>query len=309
LLADDNADMREYIRRLLSQRYDVEAVSDGRAALGRARERTPNLVLTDVMMPNLDGFGLLRELRADPGTRSIPIILLSARTGEEARIEGLEAGADDYLIKPFTARELMARVGTHIEMARLRAEWAAREQAALRQSEHAESRLREVLDTTSEGFMVLDRDWRYTYINRQGATMARQRPEEPLGTIIWKAIPDAVGSLMQQECERAMREQVSVHFDMFYAAYDRWFEHHVYPSPERLSIFFRDVTVRKEAERKIQQLNEELQSKIRELEESKLTLQEKNEDLEKFHDAVIGRELKMIKLEKELSKLKGQGNG
>jgi DNA-binding response OmpR family regulator len=182
--ADDNADMREYVRRLLSPRYDVEAVADGQAALVRARERTPDLVLTDVMMPNLDGFGLLKALRSDPQTRGIPIILLSARAGEEARVEGWQTGADDYLTKPFSARELMAWVGTHIEMARLRAEWAARERAALRQSEQAEARLREVLDTTSEGLMVLDREWRYTYINRQGAEMARRRPEELMGTII-----------------------------------------------------------------------------------------------------------------------------
>jgi signal transduction histidine kinase len=120
LLADDNADMRDYVRRLLSRRYEVEAVADGEAALAAARERRPDLLLSDVMMPGLDGFELLRELRADPDTASIPVILLSARAGEESRIEGLEAGADDYLIKPFSARELLARVGAHLEMARSR---------------------------------------------------------------------------------------------------------------------------------------------------------------------------------------------
>jgi signal transduction histidine kinase len=120
LLADDNADMRDYVHRLLSGRYEVEAVADGEAALAAARERRPDLVLADVMMPGKDGFELLRELRADLSTASIPVILLSARAGEESRVEGLEAGADDYLIKPFSARELVARVGTHLEMARVR---------------------------------------------------------------------------------------------------------------------------------------------------------------------------------------------
>jgi hypothetical protein len=109
---------------------------------------------------------------------------------------------------------------------------------------------------------------------------------------------------VQQEFERAMGDQIAVHFEMFYAPYETWFEHHVYPSPERLSIFFRDVTARKQVERKVQQLNEELQRKVRELEDSKAELQEKNEDLESFHDVVVGRELKMMELEKELSKLK-----
>jgi PAS domain S-box-containing protein len=120
LVADDNADMRQYLGRLLGERYEVEAAPDGRVALDSIRERRPELVLTDVMMPNLDGFGLLRELRADPRTRTIPIILLSARAGEESRVEGMEHGADDYLIKPFSARELLARVQTHLEMARVR---------------------------------------------------------------------------------------------------------------------------------------------------------------------------------------------
>src|SRR5581483_1819446 len=84
------------------------------------RQRPPELILTDVMMPRLDGFGLLRELRADPRTRGLPVIMLSARAGEESRVEGVGAGADDYLVKPFSARELLARVSAHLEMARLR---------------------------------------------------------------------------------------------------------------------------------------------------------------------------------------------
>ena len=120
LLADDNADMRGYVRRLLAANHEVEAVADGEAALKAARRRPPDLILTDVMMPKLDGFGLLRELRADEGLKSIPVILLSARAGEESRVEGMEAGADDYLIKPFSARELMARVEAHLKLQRVR---------------------------------------------------------------------------------------------------------------------------------------------------------------------------------------------
>jgi PAS domain S-box-containing protein len=122
LVADDNADMRAYLARLLGGRWTVELAQDGAAALDAARLRRPDLVLADVMMPRMDGFALLRELRADTATRQIPVVLLSARAGEEARVEGLEAGADDYLVKPFSARELMARVGAHLALARLRAE-------------------------------------------------------------------------------------------------------------------------------------------------------------------------------------------
>jgi signal transduction histidine kinase len=120
LLADDNADMRDYIRRLLSARYDVTACSNGEEALAAAFANPPDLVLTDVMMPVLDGFGLLRELRRSDRTKTLPILLLSARAGEESRVEGLDAGADDYLVKPFTAREMLARVEAHLSLARMR---------------------------------------------------------------------------------------------------------------------------------------------------------------------------------------------
>ena len=133
LLADDNADMREYVRRLLVQaHYAVEAVGDGRAALEAARVRVPDLVLSDVMMPGLDGFGLVRSLRDSPRTASVPILLLSARAGEEATVEGLRTGADGYLVKPFSARELLARVDSSLSLARER---TARERTALERAD------------------------------------------------------------------------------------------------------------------------------------------------------------------------------
>ncbi|MUL38278.1 hypothetical protein BWI75_18565 [Gloeocapsopsis sp. AAB1 = 1H9] len=148
LLADDNADMRDYVRRLLSQQYEVEAVSDGFAALSAVRQQVPDLILTDVMMPNLDGFGLLQAIRSDPQTREVPIILLSARAGEESRIEGLAAGADDYLIKPFSARELLARVEASLKLAQLRRE-------ASQTLERSEERYRAFVQQSSEGI------WRF----------------------------------------------------------------------------------------------------------------------------------------------------
>ncbi|HEX7833590.1 MAG TPA: ATP-binding protein, partial [Thermoanaerobaculia bacterium] len=142
ILADDNADMRDYVRRLLSSTYDVIAVGDGAEALRQAIAEKPDLVLTDVMMPVLDGFGLLRELRANPETSSIPVLMLSARAGEEARVEGLEAGADDYLVKPFSARELLARVGGLLAVTQVRLE----ANAVLRRSEE---RYRSLIEATA----------------------------------------------------------------------------------------------------------------------------------------------------------------
>lgn len=114
LLADDNADMRAYVQSLLAKRFTVEAVADGVEALAAARARVPDVILSDVMMPNLDGFGLLRALRADQRTANVPVVLLSARAGEEATVEGIAAGANDYLVKPFSAQELVARVESNV---------------------------------------------------------------------------------------------------------------------------------------------------------------------------------------------------
>jgi PAS domain S-box-containing protein len=139
LLADDNADMREYLARLLSDQYEVVAVGDGESALKSARKRRPDLILSDIMMPRLDGMGLLREVRADRDLKSVPMILLSARAGEESRVEGLDAGADDYLVKPFSARELLARVGSLLAIAKVRHESAEQFRAL---SEHLDAEVR-----------------------------------------------------------------------------------------------------------------------------------------------------------------------
>ncbi|MCG8914271.1 SpoIIE family protein phosphatase [Actinokineospora sp. PR83] len=125
LVVEDNADLRGFLVRLLSRHWEVAVAANGDEALTAVRRGRPDLVLTDVLMPGLDGYGLLAALRGNPSTEHIPVILLSARAGEEAAIEGLAAGADDYLSKPFSAQELVARVRSNLELARLRSHQAA----------------------------------------------------------------------------------------------------------------------------------------------------------------------------------------
>jgi signal transduction histidine kinase/DNA-binding response OmpR family regulator len=120
LVIDDNDDMRSYISRLLADDYVVLTAANGVEGVARARDARPDLVVSDVMMPQLDGYGVLDALRAEPATEHIPVVLLSARAGQESTVEGIEAGADDYLVKPFTARELLARVRANVEMDRAR---------------------------------------------------------------------------------------------------------------------------------------------------------------------------------------------
>ena len=176
LLADDNADMRDYVRRLLAERFEVVAVANGTEALAAAREQHPDLVLSDVMMPGLDGFGLLRELRADPATVEMPIMLLSARAGEEARIEGMEAGADDYLIKPFSSQELLARVGALLDLAKVR---RAAADVVLSESEE---RFRLLVDGVQEyAIFMLDPEGRVVTWNTGAQRIKGYRAEEIIG--------------------------------------------------------------------------------------------------------------------------------
>jgi signal transduction histidine kinase len=120
ILADDNADMREYVGRLLERHYTVITAADGEDAFEKMLLHRPDLLLSDVMMPKLDGFGLLKKVRASAELQHTPVILLSARAGEEAKVEGLEGDADDYLVKPFNSRELLARVDANIRIAKAR---------------------------------------------------------------------------------------------------------------------------------------------------------------------------------------------
>ena len=178
LLADDNADMRGYVQRVLSESgYVVDAVTNGAAALA-ALERgpVPDILVSDVMMPGLDGFGLLGAVRGDARLRELVVILLSARAGEEARLEGLDAGADDYIVKPFSTRELVARVDSAIRLSRVRAEGARREQALLGQIEIAESKVAlrkveaqvdSVFEQTAAGIAEADLEGRLLRVNER----------------------------------------------------------------------------------------------------------------------------------------------
>ena len=358
LVADDNADMRQYIVRLLAGHCRTQAVPDGEAALAAARQRTPDLVLTDVMMPRLDGFGLLQALRADPRTSSVPVIMLSARAGEESRIEGMQEGADDYLVKPFSAKELLARVTAHLKMARMRressealrasdqyhrllfeqtvdgifmadaagryvdvnpagcqmlgysreevlarsihdvlepdeepriepefalfaggqvvrSEWRFRRkdgsvfvgevsgrqlpdgrvQAVLRDItkrrtaeaviQASEGRTHTILESISDGFFALDRDWRITYINTAGERFLDRTPGDLIGKVLWDEFPGTVGSEFERVYRRVVAGRKAESFTAYYPNFDRWYELTAYPAPEGLTAYFRDVTEQK----------------------------------------------------------------
>ena len=263
LLADDNADMREYVRRLLGERYEVVTVSNGEEALAAAVAEPPDLILSDVMMPGLDGFGLLKELRARAETRTIPVILLSARAGEESRVEGLGAGADDYLIKPFTARELLARVAAHLSMRRRRmsAEEALKEsQATLQSFYDSSSFLMGVIELQGEDIVVV-------YCNAATAEFLGTDAERISGQT-WEGlgVPQAISALWVKQYRKSQRANRSIRFEYqdLRLKGPCWLSASVSflgygPSGRpRFSFIAEDITERKRNEELLRQSNEDL---------------------------------------------------
>ena len=181
LVADGGVDMRQYVVRLLSERYRTDAVPDGKAALAAAIEQKPDLILTGVMMPRLDGFGLLEALRGDLRTSDVPVIMLTVRDGEERPVESMQRGADDFLMHPFSARELLSSVAAQLQMARMRRE--AHE--AFRASE-AHHRL--LFEQTADGIVVADGAGRYVDVNAAACTMLGYSRQEVLA----RSIPDVL---------------------------------------------------------------------------------------------------------------------
>ena len=196
------------------------------------------------MMPDFDGFALLRAIRADPVTVTVPFLLLSARAGEEARVEGLDAGADDYLVKPFTARELLARIGANIALARMRREVAEREQDLRRQIE-------EILDRVTDAFYAVDRELRLIYANRRLEELVRRPRAELVGRPIEEVFPDELDGENHRRRFAAIGGALSGRFESFSQALGEWIEGSIYRSDTGYSVYLRDVTSRKRVEEEL----------------------------------------------------------
>ncbi|WP_064742437.1 ATP-binding protein [Bradyrhizobium sp. ORS 375] len=246
VLADDNSDMRDYVRRLLGDDYEVEAVADGVAALEAIRRNRPDLVVTDVMMPRLDGFGLLKTLRGDAQLRDIPVVILSARAGEEAKVEGLDAGASDYLSKPFSARELLARVRVNIDLARVRraAETTLRdlnEQLETQVSERTaelqakEARLRTIFEASYTFQALLSSDGTLIDANATSLEAIAAPLDEVVGQPFWETpwfagtsgMPEVIRSLVGAVA-RGEEARQELHLDLPVGGW-RWFDFQMRP--------------------------------------------------------------------------------
>jgi signal transduction histidine kinase len=246
LLVDDNADMRDYVSSLLAPRFHVLTAENGNAALEVVRRQKPDLVVSDIMMPELDGFGLVAALRANHSTSDVPVLLLSARAGEESRIEGVSAGADDYLVKPFTARELMARVDAQLKMTRLRRQAREQKEILTREIQRARQFAWETLEHLPDSFCTFDRDFRITYLNPAAAQLASNSSPVPvLGGVLWDVYPTLPGTPVEANFRRAMENREQVEFEQYFPSPkgDFWFHFKLYPQPnDGLALYVRNTT-------------------------------------------------------------------
>jgi signal transduction histidine kinase/CheY-like chemotaxis protein len=245
LLADDNADMREYVRGLLGGRFDILVAANGKEALEFAARAHPDLIVSDVMMPEMDGFALLKAIRENTAIHTTPMIMLSARAGEESRIEGLTAGADDYLTKPFTARELLARVEAQLKIARLKKEAAEQQSALSREVQQARQFAWEALEHIPDCFATLDRDYRLTYMNAAAKGVAAVMGIPHLGRSLFDIYPALLGTPVEEHFRRGMEQRVPVEFEQYFRSdhAEAWYQFQLYPQPdEGLIVYMRETT-------------------------------------------------------------------
>ncbi|MEN3952634.1 ATP-binding protein [Iodidimonas sp. SYSU 1G8] len=265
LLADDNADMRRYVARLLSPAHQLIVAADGQEALDAARTARPDLILTDIMMPRMDGYELLRRIREDADLRDTPVVLLSARAGEEAGVEGLQAGADDYLVKPFSAREVIARVNSLLKLSRLRrrhAETLRELNAGLRErAEEATADRDRIWRNTSDLMLVLDEQRDILSVNPAWETALGWREHELIGRPAQDFIHPEDREMTAEQARRQRVEQETHRFENRYRHRDggfRWIAWDAVSEGGKVHAIGRDVTAEKEAAQALRQAEEQL---------------------------------------------------
>jgi PAS domain S-box-containing protein len=285
LFVEDEVTLREHLAERLSDEYVVDTAGNGNEALLAVMRAKPALVVTDIVMPDMDGVELLKTLRQAPGTRGIPVLLISGRAADEHRIEGFEEGADGFLPKPYTERELRALIGSMLRSAQMRAEAASREarEQALQQAVIERATL---LESITDAFYAVDRQWRFTYVNQRALDYYGKERAELLGKRLWDVFPMTRGSAFEEQYLRASREQCAVSFETVSPLTGRWVEVHAYPTPQGLAVNFRDIGERKQIEVELKRALAELHAREEQLRQNQLQLASEVDAMRRLHELV-----------------------
>ena len=276
LVVEDNPDMNAYVSDALGAHYRVATAFDGREGLAKALEMRPDLILTDLMMPGMSGDQMVLALRGHREMTDVPVVILSAKADEELRAKLLREGAQDYINKPFSVEELLARVGGLVAERR-------RSQEALRKSEEL---FRTTLESMMEGCQIISRDWKYLYVNETAAEQGRRAQEEYLGRGMLECFPDFDKTAIYPVLKKCMEERVPHRMENEFTYPDgskAWFELSIQPIPEGIFILSIEITERKKAEAEVLRLNAELEQRV---EERTAELTAANQELDAFAYAV-----------------------
>jgi PAS domain S-box-containing protein len=252
LFVEDEATLREHLALRLSDTYVVDTAGNGNEALLAVMRAKPALVVTDIVMPDMDGVELLVTLRQNPGTRSIPVLLISGRAADEYRIEGFKQGADGFLAKPYTERELRKLIGSMLRSAQLRAEAAAHD-ARDRTEQPVVIEPATLLDTINHAIFALDAQWRFTYVNQRALEFFGRERAQLLSSGLWEVFPRTRSAVLEEQFGRSWRDSRCVSFETLSPVTGGWIELHTYPSPEGLAVSLTDINQRKEMEKDLKQ--------------------------------------------------------
>ncbi|MFL6605564.1 MAG: ATP-binding protein [Steroidobacteraceae bacterium] len=285
LFVEDEATVREHLAQRLSDEYLVDTAGNGTEALLAVMRAKPSLVVTDIVMPDMDGVELLKTLRQTPGTQGIPVLLISGRAADEHRIEGFKQGADGFLAKPYTERELRALIGSMLRSAKMRTDAAAR--VAREQAEQqAVIERATLLESITDAFYALDERWCFTYVNQRALDHFGKQRGEVLGKCLWDVVPMAKGSTLEEQYEYAAREQRSVSFEALSPVTGRWVEVRAYPTRQGLAVNFRDIAERKQMEADLKRALAELRAREEQLRENQRQLAWEVDSMRRLHELV-----------------------
>jgi len=245
LLVEDHPGSRRNLQRLIAKRgHEVTAVASAEEAeAALAKESFPFLIL-DWMLPGKSGVDLCRELRGWPNGDEMFILLVTAKSDTEDLELALEAGGNDYLTKPLDVGLLDVRISVAERQIR---ELTERNQARAALLESART-MTNILEKTTDGFFAVDSEWKLTYVNAAAEAIFGRKRDELIGGVLWERFPELVGSVFQENYERAMAEKVAIEFEASDSSGKAWYDVHAYRSNGGVSVFFRDISERKKSE-------------------------------------------------------------
>jgi PAS domain S-box-containing protein len=262
LFVEDELVLRDHLGQELSKDFIVDTAADGEQALRAVLRHRPDLVVTDLLMPGVGGVELVQTLRNTPSTATIPILMTSGLAPDELRLRGFELGADSYLPKPYSVRELLIRIHSMLQSTQLRVEQARKEARAHAELEALAERAT-LLESITDAFYAVDRQWRITYANQRALDHFGMSRSELLGKVLWDTFPAGKTSVLEREYRNVMLTGRTAIFETISPISKRWIDIHAYPTPQGVAVSFRDITDRKQAEAALRELTANLEQRVR----------------------------------------------